>query len=264
MQAIEAKSITYQVGHFRLDAIDLSIPKGFMTSIIGPNGSGKSTFLKISAQLLKSQSGDIYVIDRLAKSFKNKEFAKTVAMLPQTKSNMPDLTAQELVSYGRSPHKSIFLQRGSQHDGDIVDWAMEVTGTHKHKNRPFRHLSGGEQQKVRIAMALAQKTDILLLDEPTTYLDIAHQIDLMEMLQNINQQYGITIVMVLHDLQQAAAYSDLLIAMKEGCVADFGKPKDLLTSEFLENVYNITAKVKFEDHFPLIIPKTTKKGDILK
>lgn len=259
MNAIEASNLCQRVGFFQLKDISLVIPKGKMTAIIGPNGSGKSTFLKITAQLMGMDEGEILVQDQPIHTYKRREFAKTISMLPQSKEELPDLCVRELVSYGRSPHHS-FLHKGSKAaDEAVIDWALDITGTKKHESRMFHELSGGEQQKARIAMALAQKTDILLLDEPTTYLDMAHQLDLMEMLQEINDQYGITIVMVLHDLQQAAAYSHYMIALKGGCLIDQGKPKELLTASFLQKVYNITAKIHFDEDYPVIIPQLKQR-----
>ena len=260
MVAIEAKNIAHRVEGFFLNDINLAIPKGKITTIIGPNGSGKSTFLKIISQLRTCKCGEVCVYGQPVQRYKKKEFAKTISMLPQSKQTLPDLTVKELVSYGRSPYQSTFGKRSSSEDEQIIEWAMKVTGTSKYRDRMFHSLSGGEQQKARIAMALTQKTDILLLDEPTTYLDIAHQLDVMEILQKINQEYEITIVMVLHELQQAAVYSDYLIALKGGCVADKGEPKSILTSEFLKRVYNINASIRFEDHYPIIIPKKLIKG----
>lgn len=260
MIAIEAKNISHHVEGFALNDINLAIPKEKITTIIGPNGSGKSTFLKIISQLLTCKCGEICIYDKPVECYKKKDFARTVSMLPQSKQSLPDITVKELVSYGRSPYKSLFQKGNTSTDEEIIEWAMEVTGTAKNQNRMFHSLSGGEQQKARIAMALAQKTGILLLDEPTTYLDIAHQIDVMEILQEINKEYKITIVMVLHELQQAAAYSDFLIALKGGCVADFGEPQSILTSEFLKTVYNIDASIRFEDSYPIIIPNKSTKG----
>lgn len=254
MDAINARNISHHVDGFSLKDINLSIPKGKISSIVGPNGSGKSTFLKLISQLLPCSCGEICVYGKPVDCYKKKEFARTVSMLPQSKQSLPNVTVKELISYGRSPYKSMFQQRPSAEDDATVTWAMEISGTAKHQDRLFHALSGGEQQKVRLAMALAQKTDILLLDEPTTYLDIAHQIDLMELVQKINQEQGITIVMVLHDLQQAAAYSDYIIALKEGCVTETGAPKEVLTSGFLKKVYNIRASIRFEEDYPIIIP----------
>lgn len=258
MMAIQAEQVEVNINNFQLANISLSIPKERITAIIGPNGSGKSTLLKVLARLLSKDKGVIHIQGKEVKQYKAKEFAQTLAMLPQAANTLPNLTVRELISYGRSPHKG-FLDRLTSHDQEMIDWALEVTGTKRHEQRMFHSLSGGEQQRVRIAMALAQDTDILLLDEPTTYLDIAHQLDLMEMLQEINQAYKLTIVMVLHDLQQAITYCDYLIAMKNGKVVITGSPETTLTTEFLKEVYNIEAKIKFEDNYPFIIPIKNKR-----
>ncbi len=232
MTAIQTEQLELEMGHFRLDNISASIPKGKITGIVGPNGSGKSTLLKVMTRLLDADKGEVQIEQRPLKDYSTKELARSVSMLPQSKSGLPELTVRELVAYGRSPHKRLFESRMKQEDEAIIDWALEITGTKRHENRMFHTLSGGEQQKARIAMALAQKTDILLLDEPTTYLDIAHQLDVMEMLQKINQEYNLTILMVLHDLQQAAHYCDYLIAMKRGKIVTTGTPEDILSREF--------------------------------
>lgn len=256
MSAILTDRIQLDVGAFQLQHITVSIPKGNVTAIVGPNGSGKSTLLKIITRLLEADSGTVTINGKLAHTYKSAEMAQTVAMLTQSKNGLPEMTVKELVAYGRAPYKRLF-DRMTDEDHGIVDWAMQTTGTKKHEDRIFHTLSGGEQQKARIAMALAQKTTIMLLDEPTTFLDIAHQLDLMEMLQTINRDYGITIVMVLHDLQQAAHYCDYIIAMKNGRIAETGKPTEIISSHFLESIYNVQAKVRFEDDYPVIIPLKT-------
>lgn len=254
MDAIQTKRISFKVDTFQLDNISLSIPNQKVTSIVGPNGSGKSTLLKIVSRLATANDGAVYVQNKDSKQYKAKEFAKTIAMLPQSKGMLPNITVKELITFGREPYKHFLSNRLNKEDKVIIYEAMNMTKTLQHENRLFYSLSGGEQQKVRIAMALAQKTNILFLDEPTTYLDISHQFDLMELLQQINEQYKMTIIMVLHDLQQAASYSHYMIAMKHGKVVNAGLPKELLTPAFLQNVYEIDARVLFEDGFPLIIP----------
>jgi len=256
--AIQTKQIQLSRGHFSLSDITLLIPDGKLTAIVGPNGSGKSTLLQVITRLIPADHGEVFVQQKSVNSYKRNEFARTLSMLPQSKGTLPDLTVREIVSYGRSPYKSLLNHRMTSDDNHIIDWALNVTGTKRHEERLFHTLSGGEQQKIRIAMALAQRTNILLLDEPTTFLDIAHQLDVMEMLQMLNREYGMTIVMVLHDLQQAAAYCNHLIAMKQGKVAITGNPQDIVTTDFLRNVYEIDAKVKFDDGYPLIIPIKTK------
>jgi ABC-type cobalamin/Fe3+-siderophores transport system ATPase subunit len=259
MVAIETKQIYLSRGHFGLEDITLTIPKEKMTAIVGPNGSGKSTLLKIISKLLKPDRGETFLLEKNTRAYPAKDFAKTVAMLPQSKDSLPDFTVKELVAYGRSPYKRFLDHHMNEQDEQIIDMAMDATGIQKHRDRLFHTLSGGEQQKARIAMALAQQTEILLLDEPTTYLDIAHQLDLMEMLRTINQQYKMTIVMVLHDLSQAATYSHYMIAMKGGKIAKTGDPKTILTSQFLQEVYEIEATVTFEANYPLIIPTIHKR-----
>lgn len=254
MIAIQAKEVNVHLGMFKLKDVSLEIPKGKMTAIIGPNGSGKSTFLKTVSQLLNQSQGNISVLNKDIKAYKRKEFAHVLTMMPQSKDTLPNLSVREIVSFGRSPYQGLFNHQHSKTDEEAIEWALIITGTKKHENRMFHTMSGGEQQKVRIAMALAQKTDILMLDEPTTYLDIAHQLDLMELLQKINGLYGITIVMVLHELQQAAKYCHHLIAMKNGQVVANGGPKKMLTSAFFKEVYGIDAKIMYEDDYPIIIP----------
>ncbi|WP_078379018.1 ABC transporter ATP-binding protein [Sutcliffiella halmapala] len=254
VNAIETEQLSLHVGSFHLNNVGVDIPKGKITAIVGPNGSGKSTLLKIISRLVQQDEGDVRIENKSTKEYKPKEIAKTLAMMPQSKQALPNLTIHELISYGRAPYKKIFDPRSNMDDKEVIDWAMSITGTKKHENRMFYTLSGGEQQKVRIALALAQKSTILLLDEPTTYLDIAHQLDVMELLEEINQQHDITVVMVLHELQQAAAYCDYLIAMKNGQIVTTGSPKEVLTASFLKEIYHIEAKVIYEDDYPLIVP----------
>lgn len=260
--AIRADNLGLHIGAFGLRNLSIAVPEGKITSIIGPNGSGKSTLLKLLTRLLTPDEGTVAIGGQPLASYKSGELARTVAMLTQSKGAMPELTVKELVAYGRSPHQRPFARRFTPDDNQIVDWALTVTGTKAAEDRMFHTLSGGEQQKARIAMALAQKTNILLLDEPTTFLDIAHQLDLMEMIQELNSKHGLTVLMVLHDLQQAAKYSDHLIALKRGRLAAMGPPSEVLSSRFLREVYEIEAKIIKDDGYPLIIPvKTIKKTE---
>ncbi|CAM4345270.1 heme oxygenase (staphylobilin-producing) [Paenibacillus endophyticus] len=252
--AIDLEKIEHEMGMFQLFDVTASVPEGKMTAIIGPNGSGKSTLLKIVAKLLKADKGDVSVQGKAAGVYSRADYARTISMLPQAKEMLPELTVRELIAFGRSPHKGMFKQRLTDEDNKIIDWAMKTMSIRRHDDRMFHTLSGGEQQKARIAMALAQKTSIILLDEPTTFLDISHQLEVMGMLRKINQEQGITIVMVLHDLQQAAAFCDHLIAMKDGEIVSTGNPQAVITSRFLRQVYEIEAKVSFEQNYPVIIP----------
>ena len=171
-----------------------------------------------------------------------KEIAKKIAILPQSPDVADGLTAGELVSYGRFPHQKGF-GRLSAEDKEEIDWALKVTGTYDFKHRAINDLSGGQRQRVWIAMALAQKTDIIFLDEPTTYLDISHQLEILELVQELNREHGTTIVMVLHDINQAIRFSDHLIAMKGGDIVSSGETHEVLTKDILEQVFNIDAEL---------------------
>lgn len=258
MHAIETKDISLQLDTFHLMEVNVFIPIGKITAIVGPNGSGKSTLLKVIAKLYKSNEGSVYIFNKESGSYKTKEFARMISMLPQQNHALPNLTIKELVAFGRSPYKPFFQQHLTEEDEAIIDEAMNLTHLKHHENRLYFSLSGGEQQRTRIAMALAQKTKILLLDEPTTYLDISHQFELLDLLSAINKEYGLTIVMVLHDLQQAVYYSDYMIAMKEGKMVRKGPSKELLNEQFLAEVYDMDAEILYKDGYPLIIPKTRR------
>ncbi|PWW03284.1 heme oxygenase (staphylobilin-producing) [Paenibacillus cellulosilyticus] len=255
MTAAETNNLTLERGMFKLMNVNAVIPKGKMTAIIGPNGSGKSTLLSLMTGLSDADEGTVTIQGKPLDNYSRSEFARVVSMLPQSKEQMPNITVKEFIEYGRAPYQPFFKQRLSEEDQRIVDWAMRTMRILRHEDRMFHTLSGGEQQKVRIAMALAQRTDLLLLDEPTTYLDIAHQLEVLDALTVLNRQKSTTIVMVLHDLQQAAAYCDHLIAMKDGEIHSAGSPKDILTRQLLREVYEVEAKVSFEGHYPIIIPK---------
>lgn len=254
MSAIQMDELTFQISSFGLRDVSASIPDAKITTIVGPNGSGKSTLLKLLAKLLQPNKGTIRINNKPVNEYKSTELAQTISMLTQSKGMLPELSVRELVTYGRIPYKRPFEQRMNDKDLEIIDWALEVTDTKHLENRMFHALSGGEQQKARIAMALAQKTGILILDEPTTYLDMSHQLEVMELLQYINEKLNITVLMVLHDLQQAVKFSHHLIAMKQGQIVRQGKPKDIITPLFLKEIYSIEAKINYENDYPLIIP----------
>ncbi|MFD1988864.1 ABC transporter ATP-binding protein [Paenibacillus nicotianae] len=252
--AIEGKQLCLDNGHFRLNQIDIALPKGQLTAIVGPNGSGKSTLLRLLTRLLKPDQGQVHIGDREITDYSLRELSTTITMLTQMKDMLPQLTVYELVAYGRSPYKRSWHTSANATDTAMIDQVMHWTGIEQYRDRMFHTLSGGEQQRTRIAMALAQQTDILLLDEPTTFLDIAHQFEVMDMLKRINMQSGLTIVMVLHDLQQAVAYCDYMIALKQGQVATSGIPQQILTTEFIQDIYHMQAQIKFEGGYPVILP----------
>ncbi|WP_046226074.1 ABC transporter ATP-binding protein [Paenibacillus dauci] len=253
--AIEASGIQLNRGHFRLEDVHISIPAGQLTAIVGPNGSGKSTLLRILVRLLQPDQGQVSVHGRPAAKYSLREWSHTITMLPQLKESLPQLTVRELVAYGRAPYKKRFQPLQSAEDQAILDQVMQWTGISMYADRMFHTLSGGEQQRARIAMALAQQTDIVLLDEPTTFLDIAHQFEVMDMLHRINRETGLTIVMVLHDLQQAAAYCDYMIALRQGRLAASGHPMELLNDDFIRNIYGMNATIQFEGKYPVILPE---------
>lgn len=218
--------------------VDISIPDQKITTIIGPNGCGKSTLLKAMTRIIPHRSGSIVVDGKEIAREKTNVLAKKMAILPQTPESQRGLTAWEVVSFGRFPYQRGF-GRLTRKDYEVIDWALEVTGTSDFKYHPIDALSGGQRQRVWIAMALAQETDIIFLDEPTTYLDIAHQLEILELLKRLNEEQRRTIVMVLHDLNQAARFADYIIAMKDGTVVKAGTCEEMIVPDVLRDVFHI-------------------------
>ncbi|MPQ44276.1 ABC transporter ATP-binding protein, partial [Clostridium tarantellae] len=213
--------------------LNIHIPKGKITTILGPNGSGKSTLLSMLCTFNKPKSGQIYIENTLINNLKCKEIAKKISTVYQHNSTPEDITVENLIGYGRIPHKSYF-QKNNKDDENIINWAMEATGLKELKNKYVMNLSGGERQRVFIALALAQKPKILFLDEPTTYLDIFHQIEVLELVKKLNSKYNITVVMVLHDINQAIKYSNKVVVMKNGCIMEQGEPNEVITEQLLK------------------------------
>ncbi|WYP27467.1 ABC transporter ATP-binding protein [Alkalihalobacillus sp. FSL W8-0930] len=222
--------------------LDLEIPEGQITTIIGPNGCGKSTILKTMARIHNAKKGAVYLDGTAIHKESTKTIAKKMAILPQTPEAPSGLTVTELVSYGRFPHQKGFGKL-TKEDHDLIYWALEVTGMLEFHDRPIDALSGGQRQRVWIAMALAQETDLLLLDEPTTYLDLAHQLEILQLLERLNKEQGRTIVMVIHDLNHAARFAHHMVALNAGTIVKEGMPEMVMTSEVLERVFNIDAEV---------------------
>ncbi|RHB46916.1 ABC transporter ATP-binding protein [Exiguobacterium sp. AM39-5BH] len=220
--------------------LSLSIPDHKITTIIGPNGCGKSTLLKAMTRILSPSRGSVHLDGADIAKSNTKEIARKMAILPQTPEGAGGLTVGELVSYGRFPYQSGF-GRLSKHDHEVIDWALDVTGTLVYKDRNVDALSGGQRQRVWIAMALAQETDLIFLDEPTTYLDLAHQLEVLELLETLNREQGRTIVMVLHDLNQAARFADHIVAMKDGEVLATGSAEEVICPLVLRQVFHIDA-----------------------
>jgi iron complex transport system ATP-binding protein len=209
-------------GNVIIQGLDLAVPQGQITTLVGPNGCGKSTLLRGMARLLKPKGGTVYLEGDAIAHLPTKELAKRLGILPQSPTAPEGLTVRELVAQGRYPHQN-WLQQWSREDELKVEEAIATTHLHDFANRPLDTLSGGQRQRAWIAMALTQNTDILLLDEPTTYLDLAHQIEVLDLLHDLNTQQGKTIIMVLHDLNQAGRYADHLIALKAGTVYAQGR-----------------------------------------
>ncbi|MEY9971101.1 iron complex transport system ATP-binding protein [Lysinibacillus sp. RC46] len=222
--------------------LNLTIEEGKVTTIIGPNGCGKSTLLKTIGRILKKQQGTVYLQDQNMQNLSTKEIAKKLAILSQTPVAPGQLKVEELIAYGRYPHRNN-VNRLTNKDEEMIEWALNVTNTMEYRNRELAQLSGGQRQRVWLAMALAQETSILLLDEPTTYLDMAHQLEVLEIVKNLNEQHHCTIVMVLHDINHAARYSDRLIAMRQGAVMKTGTPEEILCADVMRNVFNINARI---------------------
>lgn len=222
--------------------LNLKIPKGKITTIIGSNGCGKSTVLKTIARILTPKSGEIYINKKSIKEQTSKELAKTMAVLPQSPQAPNGLTVEELIAYGRFPHQKGFGKLKKE-DKEIIEWALEATGLIEFRERDIEDLSGGQRQRAWIAMALAQQTNILILDEPTTYLDLAHQLEILNLLKELNEKNGTTIVMVIHELNNAARFADYMIGMKSGKIACEGTAYEVMTKENLKELFNIDAEI---------------------
>lgn len=225
-----------------IDELDLNIPAQQITVLIGPNGCGKSTLLKGLARLLKPKKGTVYLDGTSILRIPTKEIAKQMGILPQGPVAPEGLTVKELVAQGRYPHQSWF-QQWSQVDQQITQQALLTTNLIELADRPLDTLSGGQRQRAWIGMALAQDTPILLLDEPTTFLDMAHQLEVLDLLYELNQAQGRTIVMVLHDINQACRYADHLIALRQGQVIAQGSPVQVVTAETVQEVFGLEAQI---------------------
>lgn len=225
-----------------IEDLDLSIEEGKVTSIIGPNGCGKSTLLKSIGRILKKEKGEVFLLDKNMDNMKSKEIAEKLAILSQNPTAPSELKVEELVSYGRYPHR-FNVNKLSRKDKEKIEWALKVTNTLEFRERELSDLSGGQRQRVWLAMALAQETDILLLDEPTTFLDMSHQLEVLNIVNNLNEKHKCTIVMVLHDINHAAKYSDFIIAMKDGKILYKDEPNSIMNKEVLKNIYNIDAEL---------------------
>lgn len=225
-----------------LNTLSVQIPDGMLTVIVGPNACGKSTLLRALARLQKTDTGHVVLDGKAIHRQSSRSIARRLAILPQMPTAPDGLTVSDLVTRGRTPHQSA-LRQWSQQDAKAVASALEMTGMSHNANRLLDTLSGGQRQRAWIAMALAQDTDILLLDEPTTYLDLPHQIDLLTLVQNLNRETGRTVAMVLHDINLAARFADHIIALKDGKVHLQGAPADVITQDAMDQVFALHCVV---------------------
>ncbi|WP_328188885.1 ABC transporter ATP-binding protein [Marinobacter sp. OP 3.4] len=254
---LSAEGLTLAYGDRTIvSALDLVVPSGRITAIIGANGCGKSTLLRALSRLIAPRAGQVVLDGKTLHSRGSKEVARMLGLLPQGPVAPEGIAVADLVGRGRHPHQRP-LARWSTRDYEVVAEALEATGTSDLADRPMDELSGGQRQRVWIAMALAQETDILLLDEPTTFLDVAHQIEVLDLLTDLNRERGTTIVMVLHDMNLAARYADHLFALRDGRIVADGAPRDILTRELIGEVFDLDAVV-IDDPVsgaPIVLPR---------
>jgi iron complex transport system ATP-binding protein len=241
--------------HTVVDGLDLDVLAGTITAVIGPNGCGKSTLLRALGRLLKPTGGQVLLDGKRIDKVPTREVAKVLGLLPQAPTAPEGLTVADLVARGRHPHQAWYRQ-WSADDEEAVAQALEWTGIVDLAERPVDELSGGQRQRAWISMALAQGTDLLLLDEPTTFLDLAHQVDVLDLIRRMHAEAGRTVVMVLHDLNLAARYADRLVAMRDGRIVASGEPAAVLTEDLLAEVFGLAARVIADPVAggPLVIP----------
>lgn len=226
-----------------IENMNLKIPAGKVSALIGANGCGKSTLLKTICRIQPALDGEVLLDGTSIAETDSRELARRLAILPQHPTAPAGLSVRELVGYGRAPYRSKLFARTTREDRRIVDWALEETDMMDFAERPIEALSGGQRQRAWIAMAIAQDTEMLFLDEPTSFLDVAHQMEVLDLVRHLNEAYNKTVVMVIHELNQAARSSDHLLAMKAGELRYEGSPKEVLTQEMLAEVFGIDAEI---------------------
>ena len=254
---LHVRDLTVSYGAAKIiDGLALDVPRGGVTTIVGPNGCGKSTLLRAVAGLIPRERGEVVLDGRNNAEMKRREIARTLAVLPQTPVAPDGLTVRDLVGRGRHPHQT-WLRQTSGNDRAMVDEMMELTQVAEFAERPLERLSGGQRQRAWIAMVLAQDTPLVLLDEPTTYLDLSHSVELLALIRRLADDMARTVVMVLHDLNLAARFSDQLVVMKGGEVQAAGTPAEVVSEQLLADVFSLPAVVA-EDPVaggPLIVPR---------
>ena len=241
--------------HVVIDGLDIEIPAGQVTVIVGANASGKSTLLRTLARILAPAQGRVLLDERDIRSYSGREFARVVGILPQSPIAPEGITVADLVTRGRYPHQGWFGRRSSDDDRIALE-ALTATDCIELADRPVESLSGGQRQRAWIAMALAQDPDILLLDEPTTYLDVTHQLEVLDLLHSLNRAKGTTVVMVLHDLNMAARYADHVVVMAGGDVVASGAPAEVITAETVRLAFALDAHIMVDPvaGSPMVVP----------
>lgn len=237
-----------------LQELNVQFREGKITTLIGANGCGKSTLFHLMTKNLKPNAGKILLEGEDIQSIRPRDFARQVSIVHQYNTAPADLSVEKLVGYGRTPYHTMGISSNPKEDEEKIRWALEITHTQKHKDKPVMELSGGQKQRVWIAMALAQGTKALFLDEPTTYLDIRYQLQILQLIRTLNREYGITIIMVLHDINQSLYYSDEIVAMKGGKMIAQGQPEEIVTSDLIREVYGVDLKIRKVEEKPFVIP----------
>ena len=249
---IDHVSFSYDKKIDRLKAVSIQIEYGKITTIIGPNGCGKSTLLSIMSRNNAAREGQIVLDEKDIMHYKPRELAQKLAIVHQQNEAPSDMTVEKLIAFGRLPYKTMFGTNGKE-DEESIEWAMACTNLQEKRKKKLSDLSGGERQRVWIAMSLAQKTPILFLDEPTTYLDIYYQIEILDLVQRLNKEFGLTIVMVLHDINQAIRYSDQMIVMKNGEIVLQGNPEEIISEHTIKAIYGVDVVVKTDQESGLYL-----------
>lgn len=254
MIKLENISFSYDKKKEFIKKLSLEFKKGEITTILGPNGSGKSTLLHMMSTYLKPKSGKIYLEDKDLRKLKQKEIAKYISCVYQENESPDDITVRDLVSFGRTIYKNA-KKEDKEENERMINFALQATGIENIQDKRVVNLSGGQKQRAFIAMSLAKNTEVLLLDEPTTYLDIYHQIEILEVIKSLNEKYNITIIMVLHDLNQAVNYSHNIVIMKDGKLIKQGKSKQVMNEETIKDVYSVIGYIHKQDKEVYFIPK---------
>ena len=252
---VSIRGLEFAYGKNRvIRGLNLDIVEGKITTLIGANGCGKTTLFNLMTKNLKPNAGAIELHGAPLDAISAKRYAQQVAIVHQYNTAPDDISVEKLVFYGRTPYQKFSFAQGTNEDEEKVNWALGITQLDSLKDMPVSELSGGQKQRVWIAMALAQDTKILFLDEPTTYLDVRYQLQILKLIQQLNRDFGMTVIMVLHDINQSLYYSDELVALKDGRVIEQGAPEQVITSELMREIYDVDLKVWHLDGNPAVLP----------